>query len=139
MTLGELQLPAGGTVIGLGADIIEVDRIRKVLQRHPQRFLDRVFTQEEQDYCMGMKNPHPHLAARFAAKEAVSKAFTTGIGEELGWKSVSIHRGPRGEPHVVLDAQGQALLERVGGSAVLVTLSHTENYGHAVALLLGNR
>ncbi len=136
MSPGDIQLPRGGVVIGVGADIIEVERIRRVFDRHPERFLDRVFTQEERDYCMGMAHPHPHLAARFAAKEAVSKAFTTGIGKELGWKSISIRRGERGEPHVVLDEQGRVLLEKVGGTEVLISLSHTENYGHAVALLV---
>lgn len=132
----DIQLPPGGLVIGVGADIIEVSRVRGVLERHPERFLGRVFTDEEREYCMGMANPYPHLAARFAAKEAVSKAFTTGIGKELGWKSIGVRRGVRGEPHIVLDAQGEALLQHVGGSRVLITLSHTENYGHAVALLV---
>ena len=130
------SLPEGGVVIGLGSDIIEVERIRQVMERHPERFLDRVFTDVERAYCMPMRNPYPHLAARFAAKEAVSKAFTTGIGEELGWKSISVEHGARHEPHIVLDEKGLALLKHLGASRVMVTLSHTDNYGHAVALLL---
>jgi holo-[acyl-carrier protein] synthase len=77
-----------------------------------------------------------HLAARFAAKEAVSKAFTTGIGAELGWRSVSIYHGSRHEPLVRLDEKGQALLARVGATHVLVSLSHTVTVAMAVAALV---
>jgi holo-[acyl-carrier protein] synthase len=131
-----LQLPPGGILLGLGCDVVEVDRIRGVLDRQGERFLERVFTAEERDYAFSHKAPHRHLAARFAAKEAVSKAFTTGIGAELGWKSVSIHSGARREPLVRLDAQGQALLARVGATHVLVSLSHTDTVAVAIAALV---
>ena len=98
-------------MIGVGTDIIDVDRIRKSHERHTERFLNRIYTKDEQAYCFGMRNPHPHLAARFAAKEAISKAFSTGIGEHLGWKSMSIAKGERNEPIVVLDEKGKALLK----------------------------
>jgi holo-[acyl-carrier protein] synthase len=126
----------GGFLIGLGADLVEVERIRGVLDRQGDRFLARVFTEEERAYCLRMKFPHKHLAARFAAKEAVSKAFTTGIGADLGWKSVSVYHGPRNEPHVRLDPQGTALLHRIGGTRVLLTLSHTETNALAVAAIV---
>ena len=126
----------GGFVIGLGADIVEVDRIHGVIKRQGDRFLQRVFTAEECEYCGRMKFPHKHYAARFAAKEAVSKAFTTGIGAELGWKSVSIYHGPRHEPLVRLDEQGTALLRKIGGTRVVVTLSHTDTNALAVAAIL---
>src|SRR5882757_3038113 len=111
-----ISLPPGGILIGLGADLIEVERIRGVIDRHGERFLDRILTGEEKAYCASMAAPHKHIAARFAAKEAVSKCFTTGIGAELGWKSVSVYHGARHEPLVRLDAQGQALLRQVGGT-----------------------
>jgi holo-[acyl-carrier protein] synthase len=95
-----------------------------------------VFTQEERGFtAWAWPTPSPPRGT-VRSKEAVSKAFTTGIGKELGWKSISIRRGERGEPHVVLDEQGRVLLEKVGGTEVLISLSHTENYGHAVALLV---
>jgi holo-[acyl-carrier protein] synthase len=136
MAAPELRALLGGFVIGLGADLVEVARIRGVLDRQGERFLKRVFTGEERAYCEGMKYPHKHFAARFAAKEAVSKAFTTGIGAELGWRSVSIHHGPRNEPLVRLDEQGARLLQRVGGTRVVVTLSHTDGHALAVAAIL---
>lgn len=131
-----LDLPPGGILLGLGCDLIEIGRIRGVLERQGERFLDRVFTAEERAYCFGIKDPHKHLAARFAAKEAVSKAFTTGIGAELGWKSVSVYHGARHEPRVRLDEKGAALLRHAGATHVLLTLSHTEHAAMAVAALV---
>jgi holo-[acyl-carrier protein] synthase len=131
-----LQLPTGGILVGLGADLIEVARIRGVLERQGDRFIARVFTEEERTYCFGMAHPHKHLAARFAAKEAVSKSFTTGIGAELGWRSVSVYHGPRNEPRVRLDSKGEALLKAVGATHILLTLSHTDTMAMAVAALV---
>ncbi len=131
-----LTLPPGGVLVGLGADLIEVERVRGVLERQGPRFLERVFTEEERAYCSGMAHPHKHYAARFAAKEAVAKCFTTGIGAELGWRSVSIYHGPRNQPLVRLDEKGQALLAAVGATHVMVTLSHTESHALAVAAII---
>ncbi len=131
-----ITLPPGGLLLGLGADLIDVGRIAGVLERQGDRFLNRVFTDEERTYCFGMKYPHKHLAARFAAKEAVSKAFTTGIGAELGWKSISVYHGERHEPLVRLDEKGQALLKQVGGTAIMLTLSHTDTAAMAVAAIV---
>jgi holo-[acyl-carrier protein] synthase len=131
-----IVLPPGGIVIGLGCDVIEIERVRGVFDRQGERFLQRVFTDEEREYCFSHKMPHLHLAGRFAAKEAVSKAFTTGIGAELGWRSISIHHGSRHEPLVRLDDKGQALLAQVGATHVLVSLSHTVTVAMAVAVLV---
>jgi holo-[acyl-carrier protein] synthase len=135
MSSPDLTIMLGGFVIGLGADIVEVERIHGVLKRQGERFLTRVFTAEEQEYCQKMKFPFKHYAARFAAKEAVSKAFTTGIGAELGWKSVSVYHGARNEPLVRLDERGAALLRKIGGTRVLLTLSHTDTNALAVAVI----
>lgn len=135
----DLTLPPGGILIGIGTDLIEVERVRGVLERQGERFLNRVFTDEERAYCGSMKYPHKHYAARFAAKEAVSKCFGTGIGVELGWRSVSIYHGPRHQPLVRLDEQGQALLRHVGATHVHVSLSHTDTMAMAVAVLVDNR
>jgi holo-[acyl-carrier protein] synthase len=130
------SLPPGGILLGLGCDVIEVARVKGVVERQGERFLQRIFTDEERAYCFGMARPYPHLAARFAAKEAVSKCFTTGIGAALGWRSVSVRRGARGEPIAVLDEKGRALLGQVGATGVLVTLSHTGTHAMAVAALI---
>jgi holo-[acyl-carrier protein] synthase len=129
-------LPPGGVLLGLGCDIIEVARVKGVVERQGDRFLQRLFTDEERAYCFAKAHPYPHLAARFAAKEAVSKCFTTGIGAELGWKSASIRHGIRQEPLVVLDEKGEALLRQLGATRVLISLSHTETVAMAVAALV---
>lgn len=131
-----IVLPTGGQVIGIGTDIIEVERIKSAHERHGERFLSRILTEDERAYCFKMKNPYPHLAARFAAKEAVSKAFTTGIGKALGWKSIEVRKGLRLKPVVHLDEQGERLLKHVGGTDVLLTLSHTANYATAVSVIV---
>ncbi len=131
-----IELPPGGILLGLGCDVIEVDRVRGVLERQGERFRNRVFTEEEQAYCESLKHPHKHYAARFAAKEAVSKCFTTGIGADFGWKSASIYHGARHQPLVRLDESGQSLLRQFGGTHVVVSLSHTESNAMAVAAIL---
>ena len=130
------DLPPGGILLSLGTDIVDVARIRGAHERHGDRFLSRIFTDEERAYCMQMAHPHKHLAARFAAKEAVSKAFSTGIGAELGWRSVSVYHGPRMDPRVRLDESGMALLKNLGGTQVLVSLSHTDTAAIAVAAIV---
>lgn len=134
----KITLPPGGTLIGLGCDLIEVERIRTVLDKHGERFLKRVFTEEEQAYCGTIKYSHKHYAARWAAKEAVAKCFTTGIGEHLGWTSISVYHGERKEPLVRLDAKAAALLAEVGATHVWLSLSHTETHAMAVAALVKN-
>ncbi|MGF1448499.1 MAG: holo-ACP synthase [Opitutales bacterium] len=131
-----ITLAKGGRLIGLGTDIVDVERIQRSHTKFQARFLNRIYTQDEQTYCLGMKNPYPHLAARFAAKEAVSKCFTTGIGERLGWKDIDIVKGQRGEPYVRLHGGGLDLLNEVGGTEVLVSLSHTALVGLAMAVIV---
>jgi holo-[acyl-carrier protein] synthase len=135
-SLGAITLPPGGALVGIGCDLIDVERIRLVLERHGERFLHRVFTAEERAYCSTLKFPHKHYAARWAAKEAVSKTFTTGIGSHLEWTSVSVYHGSRNEPLIRLDEKGAALLREVGATGVLISLSHTETHAMAVAALV---
>lgn len=131
-----LNLVPGGVLVSLGSDLVDVARIRGVWNRQGERFLERVFTEEERRYCLSMKYPHKHFAARFAAKEAVSKAFSTGIGPHLSWKSVSVYHGERMDPRVRLDAKGEALLREAGATHVLLTLAHTDGQAMAVAALV---
>jgi holo-[acyl-carrier protein] synthase len=79
-------------ILGIGVDLVEVERIEQSIARHGERFLQRVFTDSEIAYCSPMKGPGPHYAARFAAKEALAKAFGTGISTELGWLDIEVRR-----------------------------------------------
>jgi holo-[acyl-carrier protein] synthase len=124
-------------ILGVGIDIIEVARIRASHERFGERFLKRVLRSNESAYCLSHKNPAPFLAARFAAKEAVSKAFGTGIGSQLGWQDIEVKHRESGQPFVVLHGGGQKLLEQRGGRIVHLSLSHTDNYAAAVAILEG--
>jgi len=122
-------------ILGIGTDIIEVRRIAASYEKFGERFVNRILLPDEIAYCKAHKNPAPFLAVRFAAKEAISKAFGTGIGAQLGWQDMEIRRRESGEPYVVLSAAGQKLLASRGGSSVLITLSHTQDHATATAIL----
>ncbi len=124
-------------ILGTGIDLIEVERIRSSYQRFGERFLNRILRPSEIAYCLGHKDPAPHLAARFAAKEAISKAFGTGIGAELSWQDMEILRKDSGEPYVVLHGGGLVLMQVRKGRIVHISLSHTINHATAVAILEG--
>lgn len=126
-----------GPVLGVGVDIVSIARIRDLAERQGDRFFERVYTAAEREYCDNFKNPYERYAARFAAKEAVSKAFTTGIDGHLNWKSISVVSGERGQPIVELDEKGKLLLYQVGGEHVTISLSHTEDTAIAFAAILG--
>jgi holo-[acyl-carrier protein] synthase len=122
-------------ILGIGIDIIEVARIAASYEKFGERFLNRIMLPDEIAYCLSNKVPGPFLAARFAAKEAISKAFGTGIGAQLGWQDMEVGRKESGEPYVILHGNGQKLLQARGGRAVLISLSHTQVHATAVALL----
>src|SRR5512143_219773 len=122
-------------ILGLGIDIIEVARIRSSHEKFGERFLKRILHPNEIAYCLSHRDPGPFLAARFAAKEAISKAFGTGIGAQLGWQDLEVARKESGEPFVILHERGQALLNARRARAVLISLSHTQSHATAVAAL----
>lgn len=126
-----------GRVIGLGIDLVDISRVRLAGSRHEERFLQKVFTAGELAALAGRADPWPGYAARFAAKEAISKAFGTGIGAEFDLHSAAILTDAAGAPYVVLDAKGAALLRARGGSRVLVSLTHTATLAQACAVILG--
>jgi holo-[acyl-carrier protein] synthase len=124
-------------ILGTGIDIIEVERIEAAYQKFGDRFVQRILRPAELAYCFSHKSPGPFLAARFAGKEAISKAFGTGVGAQLGWQDMEICRKDSGEPYVVLHGKGQTLLTERGGRTVHISLSHTEKHASAVAILEG--
>jgi holo-[acyl-carrier protein] synthase len=125
------------SVIGIGVDLVECARIQHSLDRFGDRFLHRVFTDGEIEYSMSMKFPARHLAARFAAKEAVSKAFGTGIGKAMGWRDLDVRKKPSGEPYLVFAGEAEQLAQTRGVTSALITLSHTDNHAMAVVVLEG--
>lgn len=115
-------------ILGIGTDIIEISRIAKSIQRLGQHFLDRLFTQKEQEYCLKYQASERHFAGRFAAKEAISKALGTGIGEELSWHDMEILSHESGQPYVVMSDSWKKKHPNI---EIMVTISH--NHEQAVA------
>jgi holo-[acyl-carrier protein] synthase len=122
-------------ILGVGIDIIEVNRIQASYEKFGERFVNRILLPGEIAYCLSHRVPGPFLAARFAAKEAISKAFGTGIGAQLSWQDMEVCRKPSGEPYVVLHGGGQKLMEERGAARLLISLSHTQAHATAVAIL----
>jgi len=125
-------------VLGTGIDLVESDRMRETLTRWNARFKDRVFLADEQAYCDSKADPTSHYAARFAVKEAVTKALGTGIGPHVGWLDLEVTRNAEtGAPSVRFGPNIQKMVAERRISGVLVSLSHTRNYAVAHALLIG--
>jgi holo-[acyl-carrier protein] synthase len=116
---------------GLGSDIIEISRMKTSIERHGQHFLNRLFSQAEQDYCYKFQDPVPHFTGKFAAKEAVAKALGTGIGAQLSWHDLEILNDEKGQPQVTLS---EAARERFQNPQILVSVSHSAEYALAVAI-----
>ena len=124
-------------ILGTGIDIIEVARIAASHEKFGDRFLQRILRPAEIAYCLSHRQPASFFAARFAAKEAVSKAFGTGIGSQLGWQDIEVGRKESGEPFVILHDKGLTLFTARRARQFHLTLSHTQNYASAVAVLEG--
>jgi holo-[acyl-carrier protein] synthase len=118
-------------IVSIGIDLIEVARIREVLQRTP-RFAERVFTVAERAYCEGRGAvAAQHYAARFAAKEAALKAFQTGWRGGISWQDVEIAALDSGAPYLILHGPVKDLFEKSGATAAHLSMSHTSE--HAIA------
>lgn len=125
-------------IIGHGIDLVECQRIRKSVDEHGDRFLQRIFLPGELEYALGQKFCERPLAARFAAKEAVSKAFGTGIGDAVGWKDVEILRTESGAPQCLLHGNASELFRSLKGTRILISLTHTDIIASASVLLIAD-
>ena len=113
----------------------DVPRIKRAIERYGDRFLSRVFTPWEIQYCLGKINPELSFAGRFAVKEAVFKAIGTGFAEGVKWTSVEIVNDRRGQPEVRL---GLAIRRLIGERKMIITLSHTREYAVACAIMVSD-
>lgn len=116
--------------------MVECSRLREVIDRHGQRFLERVFTPAELAYCTGRKREIEHLAGRFAAKEAVLKVLGTGWRDGIKWTDVEIRNEPSGQPKVNLSGLCQTIAREQGLTTILISISHIET--HAIASAIGS-
>ena len=122
-------------IIGIGIDLVDCNRIQNSIERFGDRFLQRVFTAGEIAHSNSMKFPARHFAARFAAKEALSKAFGTGIGRSMGWRDLDVKKKESGEPFVVLSGGAEKMANEREVERIWISLSHTENNGMATIVL----
>lgn len=121
------------TPTGIGIDLVEVPRIRELLERHGQRFKERTFTAGEIAYCDSCADPAMHYAARFAAKEAAAKALGTGLwAEGVVWTDIEVVRGEHGRPSILLH---NAARKHANEGTCLVSLTHTKELAMAQVIL----
>lgn len=120
-------------VIGIGIDIIEINRIKKNVEKYGDKFLAKIYTPTEIDYCQSKTSKYQHFAARFAAKEAVYKALATGWQEELSWQDIEISNEPTGMPIANLKGKLKAFLS--DNKDLKISISHSENYVTCVAII----
>lgn len=123
-------------IIGIGIDLVKIDRIEKAGTARPG-FLERVFTEREREYCNRQKYPAQHYAGRFAAKEALLKAFGTGWSAGMKWTDIEVLHGEGGGPIVNIFGRVKDLADIKGVSQILLSYSHDEGYAVAQAILVG--
>ena len=119
-------------ILGIGVDIIEIQRVQESVQNFGDSFLERIFTRGEIQYCTAKSNPVQHFAARFAAKEAVSKSLATGWRGEFSWKDIEVTNDVLGQPHIALHGRLKDALPHV---SIFVSLSHSEKHVVAMAIM----
>ena len=123
-------------VKGIGVDLALIPRLRQVVARWDERFLRRVFTDEEIAYCRRRRDPIPHLAARFAAKEATLKALGTGMQMGVSWREMEVRRERGQAPTMILSGRCRAIARAKGAHRVLLSLTHDGDYALAHAMLV---
>lgn len=131
-----LKIPSGTNVLGVGIDLESVARVRRAIERSGDAFLEKVFSPEEIALCRS-RGAHiwESFAARWAAKEAFSKALGTGIGKNVGFTDCAVLTGANGEPVLEFSEHGNAALARIGARRGLVSLTHTVDYAEAIVIL----
>ncbi len=123
-------------ILGIGIDIIEIDRVKNSIDKFGDQFLNKIYTKNELEYCLSKANKYQHLAARFAAKEAVSKALTTGWNKEFSWKNVEIFNEPNGMPYVELKGNLKSFLS--DNKNLKISMSHSRDYVVCFAIIYKN-
>jgi len=126
------------SVLGIGTDIIECLRIAKMIERHGEIFLTRVYTPHEIDYCTARKAATQHYAGRFAAKEAVLKALGTGWTRGIQWRDIEVRNEMGGKPLIHLSGAAAELCQKNDIAEVLVSISHCRTHATAYAMAVGH-
>jgi holo-[acyl-carrier protein] synthase len=123
--------------LAVGVDLVAIARIERMLTRVGDRALERLLTEDERSYCVGMAFPARHVAARVAAKEAVYKALQgTEDARGISWRDIEVVRDPAGRPSVRLHGRAGPRLGELGGTHVLLSLTHTDDLAAAIAVVV---
>ena len=122
-------------IVGTGIDAVEIDRIQQTIDRYGQRFLDRLYTAGEQEYCLRKKSSAESFAGRFAAKEAGAKALGTGISRGVTWTEIEVVREPGGRPTVRFHGRAAEIAGRLGVEHAALSLTHTKELAMASVVL----
>ncbi|MEW5975122.1 MAG: holo-ACP synthase [Acidobacteriota bacterium] len=122
-------------ILGVGIDIVEIEKLRLAMMRRGERLRNRAFTPYEIEYCEDRANKFQHYAARFAAKEAVFKAIGSGWRDGVGWHDVEVQNALNGRPSLVLSGKTLEFADRLGARHCWVSLSHTDEYAVAQVVL----
>jgi holo-[acyl-carrier protein] synthase len=123
-------------IIGIGTDITECLRIARMIERHGELFIGRVYTPEEIRYCQSRKQATQHFTGRWAAKEAILKALGTGWRAGISWRDIEVRNEPGGKPTVAVRGGAKEVVEQLGITKILVSISHCRTHAtaHAVAI-----
>ncbi len=121
-------------IYGIGTDLVKTERIKKAVRTYGERFLKKVFTEKEQEYCLKFKFPDSKFANKFAVKEAVCKAFGLGI-QEYGWKNIEAVNDKNGKPEVTLHNKALDFFKSINGKKILISISDTKEYSMAVCVI----
>jgi len=124
-------------IIGIGTDITECLRIARMIERHGELFINRVYTPYEVRYCQSRAQATQHFTGRWAAKEAILKAIGTGWRRGIGWRDVEVRNEPSGKPIVALGGGAKEVVEQLGISDILISISHCHTHATAYAIALG--
>lgn len=122
-------------IVGIGADIAEINRVEEAIARHGQAFLDRVFTPVEIEYCERHKAKFERYAARFAAKEAAMKALGTGWRRGVRWRDIEVKNEASGKPGLTLAGPAAEHAARLGAKRILLSITHSGNLAFAQVIL----
>jgi holo-[acyl-carrier protein] synthase len=122
-------------IVGIGSDLTEIARIESSVARFGERFLHRVYTEEEIRYCQRKKTSAESFAARFAAKEAAAKALGTGISRGVSWQEFEVRRAPGQRPTLHLSGRARELADALGVAHIALSLTHTRELAMAVVVM----
>jgi len=122
-------------IVGIGTDIIKIERMTALFERHGKAFVSRIFTEEERNEASTRKNPIEYFAGRWAAKESVSKALQCGIGKNCSWQDINIHNTPEGNPQLFLIGSAAQKAADIKAVNFHVSISHEREYACAMVIL----